>query len=81
MNFTDVNLTDVHLTDGGARIRAMVISAQRRIGPCRDFFCANLFSAILLFGEDPWSLGLVAAESSLFASTVGPQEPRVAFEV
>lgn len=64
----------------------MVISAQRRIGPWRDFFCANLLSAILLsaislFREDPRSLGLVAAQSPLFASTVGPQEPRVAFEV
>jgi len=47
----------------------------------RDFFCANLLSAILLFGEDPWSLGLVAAQAPLFASTVGPQEPGVAFEV
>ena len=54
----------------------MVISAQRRMVPWRDFFCA-----ILLFRKDPWSLGLVAAESSLFASTVGPQEPSVAFEV
>lgn len=45
------------------------------------FFCAVVFSPILLFGKEPWSVGLVAAQSSLFASTVGPQEPSVAFEV
>jgi hypothetical protein len=41
-----VNLTGVNLTGGGARIRAMFISAQRRIGFMARFFCAILLSAI-----------------------------------